>query len=275
MLIDSHCHLDFDVFHSSSTAFFDELNAAKDAGLSALVVPAVSVDNFEKVRQLPLQASALELQHGALPKVYCALGLHPYFLAQHQIDHVAVLEAAIKQAQSANEPLVAVGEIGLDFFLPELDQTQQIELFEAQLAIAKQFDLPVILHVRKAHDQVLKRLRQVKLPRGGVVHAYSGSEQQAAQYIALGFKLGFGGAITYPRATKLRGILARLPNEGWVLETDAPDMPLCGNAGEPNRPAYVADVAEQVAEIRQVSVSEVIKVSGENAMQVFGLSELS
>lgn len=167
---------------------------------------------------------------------------------------------------------MAVGEIGLDFRPGQAEAAQQEQLLEAQLKLAKAHDLPVLLHAVKAHDQVLKLLRRQNLPRAGIVHAFSGSEQQAREYAKLGFKLGFGGAMTHERAHKLHRLVAELPLEWLVLETDAPDMPLSGHQGERNEPSRVAEVARLIAELRGISVEEVKAVTHATAVSLLKLS---
>lgn len=258
MLVDTHCHLDFSAF----SARLEQVMAdAARCGVTQIVVPSVTVDNFSAVMALCSAA------HPPL-SLYPALGLHPCFMAQHQSNALIALEQMLERYQ---HQVVALGEIGLDGQIAEADLAAQLLLFKGQLALAKRFDLPVLLHVRKAHDQVLKQLRQFKLQRGGIVHAFSGSEQQAQEYIKLGFKLGFGGAISYERATKLRGLAARLPLESIVLETDAPDMPLAAFRGEANEPQRVAVIAELVAQLRGVTLAEVAAVTTHNAQQLLGL----
>jgi TatD DNase family protein len=189
-------------------------------------------------------------------------------MADHLPEHLHQL----KHRLAARDAL-AVGEIGLDFFIADARPEQQQALLEQQLQLAGQFDLPLLLHVRKAHDQMLKTLRRFRLPRGGIVHAFSGSEQQARIYIDLGFRLGFGGAISYSRATKLRHLAAILPLESLVLETDAPDMPLSDWRDEPNRPQRVADVLAVMAQLRAQAAPEIARQTSANVRQVLGLPD--
>lgn len=250
-LIDTHCHLDFSLFDPQRPAI---ITAAQSVGVQRIVVPGVDAERWSTLLQLCQQHAAL----------VAALGLHPCFLAAHQPEHLQQLDEHLQR-----ETLCAVGEIGLDFFIPEPDIERQLYFFTAQLDLAKKHQLPVILHVRKAHDQVLKLLRQKGLVRGGVVHAFSGSEQQAEQYTALGFKLGIGGTVTYERAKKLRRIVANHPLSDLVLETDAPDMPLAGYQGKPNQPSRVFEVAKTVAEIRGCALEEVAEITSSTAAQLF------
>ena len=251
-LIDTHCHLDFAVFDG----WRDQLLAdARSDHVTRFVVPGVTASDWSGL-----------LATCDAEGLYPALGLHPCFLDQHKAADLAQLEQLL-----SFKPVVAVGEIGLDFFVPNLDQEKQIELFTRQLEIARQFQLPVLLHVRKAHDQVLKLLRRFKLTRGGIVHAYSGSEQQAEQYIELGFKLGIGGSLTYDRAKKLRRIATHLPLDAFVLETDSPDIPLAGYRGEPNQPKRVREVAEVFAELRGISLEALAQCTSATARELLRL----
>lgn len=248
MLIDTHCHLDFAEFDTDREAV---IARARSAGVEQIVVPAITVDNFQRV--LDLAASS--------PRFYPALGLHPCF--PHDTD--AALNT-LAQALDVNK-VVAIGEIGLDYRPGQAEAEVQLQLLERQLRLAQQHELPVLLHVVRAHDQVLKLLRRFQLLRGGIVHAFSGSAQQAREYAKLGFKLGFGGAISYERAHKLRRLAAELPLEWLVLETDAPDMPLAQYRGQPNEPSRVEEVAQLIAGLRGQSVAEIAEVTTATAQQ--------
>ncbi|WP_415906195.1 TatD family hydrolase [Neptuniibacter sp. QD72_48] len=251
--IDSHCHLDFSEFDLSRKEI---LLQARIAGVSDIVVPSVIADRWQDL--LSLVKSDHDLHAG--------LGLHPCFMAKHTPADLEILETLL-----ATEQVCAVGEIGLDLFIPEANLDQQLLYLNEQLALAKKFNLPVLLHVRKAHDQMLKQLRLIQLERGGIVHAFSGSEQQARQYLDLGFKLGIGGTVTYERAKKIRRLVQELPLESFVLETDAPDMPLAGHQGEVNLPANVAKVAEVIAELRQIAVEEVAAITTQQSKNLLRL----
>lgn len=254
-LVDTHCHLNFPVLASRSESLLDQ--AAK-RGVCQVVVPGVVAADWSG-----LQAFCAEDF-----RLFPAFGLHPCFVAEHSQEALDLLPAFLKRSET-----VAVGEIGLDFFIPDADPEYQTWLLVEQLKLAKQFDLPVLLHVRKAHDQMLAQLRRMRLPRGGIVHAFSGSQQQAEQYLALGFRLGFGGAISYARATKLRKLVSVLPLESLVLETDGPDMPLSNFRDQPNVPERVRDIAELIAELRGVAVEEVAAVTTATARKLlFGVT---
>lgn len=250
-LIDTHCHIDFPVFDTDRA---DVLAAARAVGVTDIIVPGVVAKNWPRL--LGLVANK--------PGLHAALGLHPCFMSQHQPDDLDQLATLI-----AKNTLCAVGEIGLDLFIPNADLEQQLQYLRPQLQLAKQHSLPVILHVRKAHDQMLKELRLLNSEAGGVVHAFSGSEQQAEQYLKLGYKLGIGGTLTYDRAKKLHRIVKNNPIDSFVLETDAPDIPLANYRGEVNRPERVLQVAEVMAEIKECSLQEVAIATSENAQKCF------
>ncbi len=242
--IDSHCHLDFVQLNSRLSAV---LHNANMQGVTEFVVPSVSHKNFSAV-------SSLSQQH---PSIHAAFGMHPCFMDVHQSQDIEILKSFLE-----NHHPCAVGEIGLDFFITQ-DDTQratQIDLFKQQLALAKQFSLPVILHVRKAHDQVLQCLKAIGFKQGGIVHAFNASHVQAERYISeFGFKLGFGGAITHKRATKLRQLASSLPLEALVLETDAPDMPLANMLEDYNQPSNVSLIADVLFELRNETREEIAK----------------
>jgi TatD DNase family protein len=238
-MIDSHCHLDaaeFDVDRDAVHA------RALAAGVQGIVVPAVERANFGAVTSLCRDYA------GCHP----AYGIHPLFVERAEEGDLQALRETLQR-----ERTVAVGEIGLDNFIPEPDVEKQTYFFVEQLKVALDFDLPVILHVRKSVDQILRELRKYR-PRGGIAHAFNGSRQQADEFIKLGFKLGFGGAMTWSRALKIRELAASLPLDSIVLETDAPDIPpeWLGNRGR-NEPAELPRIAAVLAELRGISVAEV------------------
>jgi TatD DNase family protein len=251
--IDTHCHLDAAEFDADRDA---EYARAVAAGVGIEVVPAVSRDNFAAV------AATCERYPGCLP----AWGLHPMYIDVHRPEHLADLRARIE----ARRP-VAVGEIGLDFFVRDLDPATQEHFLVEQLKIAKEFDLPVLLHCRRANDELLKQLRKAKL-RGGIAHAFNGSRQQADEFIKLGFRLGFGGAFTWPRANNLRRLAAELPFEAIVLETDSPDIPPVWIGRGRNAPAELPRIAQVLAELRGCDVETVARQTTANASELFGLA---
>jgi len=253
-LIDTHCHLDVTEFDPDRG---EVLAAARRAGVDGIVVPAIHAAGWRRL--LDLCAPSADL--------YPALGLHPLYLAQHRLEQVAALERLI----SVQRP-VAVGEIGLDYFVRELDRERQQTLFEAQLALAATAHLPVLLHVRKAHDQVLATLRRIPVP-GGIAHAFSGSIQHAHGYLDLGFKLGFGGMLTFERSRKLRTLARDLPTHALVLETDAPDLTVASHRGERNSPAYLPECLAALAQIRGEDPVAVAQYTTRNAREVLGLDD--
>ena len=249
MLVDTHCHLDATEFDGDRDAVVAE---ALSVGVTRIVVPSVTAAGFMSVEQVVRQ----------YPVCLPAYGLHPIYAAQHQEQHLQQLEQVLDQGQA-----IAVGEIGLDGFDRQVDFDLQVHWFEAQLAIAASRHLPVLLHLRHAVDAVIVRLRRSRL-RGGIAHAFNGSLQQAQQLMDLGFCLGFGGAFTWPRATRLRHLAVTLPLDSIVLETDAPDMSPVWARGERNRPAHVLGVARALAELRGLSIEEVASMSTANAQRV-------
>lgn len=254
-LIDSHCHLDLvDFDHDRSTV----MQSASVAGVSDIIIPAVKAQTWDGLAQLCSEESPVNL--------HAAYGLHPMFMAHHATQHLLDLEQHLLLTKS-----IAVGECGLDFFIPEHDKSQQLDFFTAQLDLAVQFQLPVIIHSRKSLDFVLKELR-LRPSLSGVVHSFSGSPQQAKQLLDLGFYLGFGGPITYTRATKLRALIQSLPLAGLLLETDAPDQPDATHYGLRNQSAWLVDIVECVAELRGEPVEYVAKLTTNNAVNLFGLS---
>jgi TatD DNase family protein len=247
MFIDTHCHLDTEAFGDTQ---FDVVREAQAVGVERIVVPSVTRANFDIV------CSLCEQHPNCMP----AYGIHPMYTDAAMPDDLLVLRNYLQQHRP-----IAVGEIGMDFFIHHYDQARQEFFFVEQLKLAREFDLPVLLHIRKATDTILKHLRQHKV-RGGIAHAFNGSRQQADEFIKLGFKLGFGGAMTYSRATKLRELAATLPLESIVLETDAPDIPPDFLArGLPNKPEYLARIAQTLATLRNMSLQEIAHETSANA----------
>lgn len=250
--IDTHCHLDAGEFDADRDAVYDR---ARAAGVAIQVLPAISRANFEAV------AAACRRYPGCLP----AWGLHPIYLDVHRDTDLDALRRQIE----AWRP-VAIGEIGLDLFVPGLDLARQVHFYAEQLKIARDYDLPVLLHCRRANDQILQQLRRIGV-KGGIAHAFSGSRQQADAFIKLGFKLGFGGAFTWERATRLRELARTLPLEALVLETDSPDIPPQWVGKGRNEPAELPRIARVLAEVRGVGVAEVANQTSANARAVLGL----
>ena len=257
MLIDTHCHLDAAEFAADRDAI---VTAARVAGVSAMLIPAVETANFPAVRDCCLH----------YPECYPAYGLHPLYLDRASDADLATLRRWLRDEQEGALPPVAVGEIGLDFYAPDFDAASQQSFFVEQLKIARDFDLPVLLHVRRAVDQVLQGLRRIGVKRG-IAHAFNGSRQQADEFIRLGFKLGFGGAMTYPGSTRIRKLASTLPIEAIVLETDAPDIPPCWLAGGRNTPAELPRIADTLAELRGVSNVEILAATSASARSLWSL----
>ncbi|WP_215845613.1 TatD family hydrolase [Candidatus Pantoea bituminis] len=251
--IDTHCHFDFPPFVDDAE---QSIARAAEAGVEKIIVPAVDVSRFAVVCQLAADHPAL----------YAALGLHPIVIESHQDVHLDKLEAYLKQPP---EKLVAIGEIGLDLYREDPQFDKQERLLDAQLRLAKNYDLPVILHSRRTHDKLALHLRRHDLPRRGVVHGFAGSLQQAQAFIKLGYAIGVGGTITYERASKTRQTIAQLPLESLLLETDAPDMPLNGFQGQPNRPERARLVWETLCSLRNESPQQIADALWLNSQTVF------
>ncbi len=242
MLIDTHCHLDAAEFDADRDAVHA---AALAAGVERIVVPAVAVDDFRTAK------TVVERYPGCV----AAYGIHPLYAMQAKEGDLDVLRDWL-----AAEKPVAVGEIGLDGYVTDVDAARQEFFFVEQLKLAREFDLPVLLHVRRAVDQILKHLRRIRV-RGGIAHAFNGSRQQADEFIKLGFKLGFGGAMTFSGSTRIRALAAELPLDAIVLETDAPDIPPAWLNGGRNAPGELPHIAGVLAELRAVSRADIAAAS--------------
>jgi TatD DNase family protein len=264
MWTDTHCHLDAAEFDADR---LDVVGRARAVGVTQVVLPAVARANFDTVRRL---AHEHDFAY--------ALGIHPLFVDAATDKDLRALRDALA-AQRGDARLVAVGEIGLDHFVPGLDLARQARFYAAQLALAREFDLPVILHVRKSADTLLKHLRAAPV-RGGIAHAFNGSEQQALAFVALGFRLGFGGAMTFPRALQIRRLASALPLSAIVLETDAPDIPpqwlyqtaqeRANEAGAQtrsgrNEPGELPRIAETLAGLRGLPLDALAAATSANA----------
>ena len=285
-LFDTHCHLDAPEFDRDRDRVIAD---ARAAGVAQILVPAVEVANFGAVkalcavsvgtavdgdRDLPEASSRLSGEGGSRltrpdsldPSqiIFCAaFGIHPMYTPRAQDGDLAILRQWLR-----DDTPVAVGEIGLDGFVPGLDMVRQEWFFAAQLKLAREFDLPVVLHIRRAQDLVLKHLRRAGV-RGGIAHAFNGSRQQADEFIRLGFKLGFGGAMTFAGSTRIRALARDLPLEALVLETDAPDIPPSWLNGGRNTPAELASIAAELSALRGIPVAELVRATRANARAVF------
>jgi TatD DNase family protein len=249
-LTDSHAHIDDASFASDREAMFQR---AREAGIRHIVVPAIDQASWPRIAELCADHAE------ALP----AYGMHPIYIDQHRAEHIQQLTAWLKAHRA-----VAVGEIGLDYFLPELDVERQREYFLQQLHVALDFDLPVIVHARRAMDEVTSTMRRIGGLRG-VVHSFSGSLQQAERLWDMGFHLGIGGPVTHERAQRLRHIVATMPIERLLLETDAPDQPGACHRGERNEPSNIVEVLNVIAGLRGESPEAIAEATTRNARNLF------
>ena len=250
-LIDSHCHLDDDRYDADRD---DIITRARAQGVEQIVLPATTANRWGKVKQIA------EAYNG----VYPAYGLHPMFIEQHQAQHLRELDEWLDREQP-----VAVGECGLDFFHSRVDEKWQVQLFSEQLQLAKNHVLPVIVHVRKAMDEVISLLRKNKLEAGGVIHSFAGSLQQAQQLIDLNFKLGIAATVDFERAKKLRAVVAQIDASGLLLESDAPDQPGIHHRGERNEPAFIVEHFKTMARLRNSSEEALRQVLNDNTRSLF------
>jgi TatD DNase family protein len=251
-LVDTHAHLDDRSFDPDRGAMFDR---AAGAGVRRWIVPAIDRGNWETIEVL------CAAREGAFP----AYGLHPLFIDAHRDEHLAELPTWLD-----GHGAIAVGEIGLDFYVEGLDPARQREVFVRQLEIAREHNLPVIVHARRAFEETIHTLRRFRGLRG-VVHSFSGSEEQARQLFDLGFHIGIGGPVTYDRANRIRRVVASMPLEWLLLETDAPDQPCAHHRGERNEPAFLMDVLETIALLRETPVEGIAATTTTNAVELFGL----
>ena len=252
MLVDSHSHFDAPEFDGDRDA---ALARARAAGVTRQVVPAVAASSWPKLREVCAQGAGL----------FPAYGLHPMYLAEHRPAHLDALRAWIER-----EHPLAIGECGLDFFVEGLDEDEQRRYFEGQLRLAREFDLPLIVHARRAVDAVIAAVKRVGRLRG-VVHSFSGSPEQARQLWQLGFLIGLGGPVTYERANRLRTLARTMPLDHLLLETDAPDQPDAGIRGQRNEPARLPVVRDVIAGLRGITADEVSQATTRNAERLFNL----
>ncbi len=254
MLVDSHVHLDFSQFDQDRQ---EVLQRARAAGIKVLVVPGVRADHWIRVKAVT----------AADDSIYACYGLHPCFCADHRQQHLDDLKNWAQREQP-----VAIGECGLDFYTGFVEtESEQRLYFESQLSIARESDLPVVLHARRSVDAVLKCLRQAQVHQG-VMHSFSGSLQQAKAAIDQGLMIGIGGAVTHQRANKLRGVVAALPLDALLLETDAPDQAGAKHLGMRNEPSFMVTVLDTVAELRSESREKLAAATSENAARLFSIT---
>jgi TatD DNase family protein len=257
ILVDTHCHLDAAEFDPDRDALVAaaKVGSPGTASVAAFVIPAVERANFDAV------ASICRDYPGCVP----AYGIHPLYVDRARPEDLEALREMLRR-----EPAVAVGEIGLDRHVEPRDDAQQMFYFTEQLKIAAEFGLPVLLHVRKAIDPILKCLREIRVPgaMGGIAHAFNGSKEQAEEFIRLGFKLGFGGAMSFEGSKRIRALAAELPLDAIVLETDAPDIPPAWKQGGRNTPADLVPIAETLAKLRSLPLAEIAAATTKNARAV-------
>lgn len=271
---DSHCHLDFPELAKQQEEL---LKACVNKGIEKIIVPTVSDKNWQSVLSLSKKYATHrnEKENRNFPVIHTALGIHPWYVHQCSLDSLTALEQLVADQLTSTKALtnptstiqdltkqssvIAIGEAGLD--LPMADKYQNLEqqryFFTKQIAIAKQHKLPMIIHHRRTHNEIIEILTRERFDHGGVLHAFSGSYQQAIQYINMGFKLGIGGTITYARAKKTINAIKRLPLSALVLETDAPSMPLDGFQGQANSPVRLINVFDALVEIRSENAEEI------------------
>lgn len=252
MLTDSHCHLDAAEFDADRAQV---IARARQAGVMRQIVPAVDAASWPRLRE------ACQMAPGLFP----AYGLHPMFLSRHQPADLQALADWIEREQP-----VAVGECGLDFHVQALDPDAQQHYFQGQLRLARDFDLPLIIHARRAVEAVIVAIRRVGGLRG-VIHSYAGSPEQARQLWDNGFLIGLGGPVTYDRAQRLRRLAAQMPLDSLLLETDAPDQPDADHRGQRNEPARLSLVCEVIAQLRGQSPEDIAKATSDNATRLFAL----
>lgn len=255
-LFDTHCHLDLPELATAQAHYWQQ---ARQAGVTALVIPAVQQSAWQNLLELNKQQ----------PNWHIALGIHPWWASEH--SSAALVELAQLLA-AHNADIVAVGEIGLDFALTDDSFVLQQQLFSEQLQLAKHYNKPVILHHRKSQPQLLAELKRQQFCEGGILHAFSGSHQQAMAFIDMGFKLGIGGTITYARAEKTRKTVQKLPLDSFVLETDAPAMPLAGFQGEVNTPSQLSLVFDAFCQIRPEPRSQIAATLWQTSLKILRLS---
>lgn len=255
-LIDTHTHLDFDDFDADRQAV---LSHCQQLGVERVVVLGVYQRNLQRVWDLALSE----------PQVYAALGLHPIYLDEHLPEHLQDLRDRLA-AVAGHPKLCAVGEIGLDYYVESLDRERQQTVFDSQLQMAADFNLPALLHVRRSHADTIATLKRFKLKRGGIVHAFAGSREEAKEYIKLGFKLGLGGAATWPQALRMHRVIAELPLDSVVLETDSPDMAPAMHPQVRNSPEHLPDICAALSDLMNIPAERLAQAGTDNAKQLFG-----
>ena len=269
---DSHCHLDFDEF---SSTYSQLLGQCQHTGIHRIIVPSISPDNWDKVLNLSKNKLNIQKKHNEESAqgtknclIYPCLGIHPWFLKALNESHLQNLS---EQVTKQRHNIIAIGETGIDNVIAKQQENlkQQQDFFSYQLHLAKEHHLPVIVHHRQSHHLIMPLLKQIKLGKKGVIHAFSGSYQQAKSYIELGFKLGVGGTITYSRASKTINAIKRVPLTSLLLETDAPAMPLANFQGEANSPLKLINVFQCLTQIREETPEKIAEQIENNVQDLF------
>lgn len=260
-LFDSHCHLDLEAFDDDRDLIWQK---CLTAGFQGLMIPAVTPETFQRLFQVCSE----------LKSVYAAVGLHPWWIPRYQEKDLNLTALKSSLTQYCDRPhCKAIGETGLDAAV-DVPMDLQLDAFRIHLALASDTQLPIIIHARKAHNQVIEELKKYKLPAGGVIHAFSGSYEVGITYCKMGLNLGIGGTITYDRAKKTRSSVRRLPLESLVLETDAPDIPLQGFQGQRNSPEHLDRVAQTLSELKSVPIEQIAEQTTLNSIKLFKLEQL-
>lgn len=260
-LIDTHTHLDFADFDADRAQVLDNCLAL---GVQRMVVLGVYQRNWQRLWELT----------EANPSLYAAFGMHPVYIDEHRTAHLTELGDWLTRLKG-HPQLCAVGEIGLDYYVDQPDRARQQALFDAQLQLANDFNLPALLHVRRSHADVIATLKRHRPKRSGIIHAFAGSREEAREYIRLGFKLGLGGAATWPQALRMHRVIAELPLDSVVLETDSPDMAPAMHPYQRNSPQHLPDICEALAGLMKISPERLAQVSADNACELFDWPRLS
>lgn len=262
IFFDSHCHFDFTVFDQDREQIWHDCNAS---GIQQLIIPGVEPDQWKA-------AAAIAEQH---KNIFIGVGVHPHWIKKNLIaDDVGNYLSQLREQLQNNiqqQKCVSIGECGLDTFI-ETPMDLQQQVLDVHLQLAQEIASPLIIHCRKAHNELFALLKKYQLPAGGVIHAFSGSYELAARYWAMGFRLGIGGTITYERAQKTRDAVKKLPLSAILLETDSPDMPLSGKQGERNSPINIIDVAQALADLRGETLTSIAEQTTRNAQTLFKIA---
>lgn len=267
-MIDSHCHLDFEDFDLDRERVLEH---CQQQGITRILVPGISTSRIPHQRELQQRQRHLRHTNRKAVSIDLAFGLHPYFLPENIDAHITQLSEHVSALRA---DVVAIGETGLDGAIKELvPWERQIQSLQAHIDLANSYELPLILHHRQSHNELIRELKRAKFQQGGIVHAFSGSAQVAKQYMDMGFYLGVGGTITYERAKKTRNTFTQLPLDVLLLETDAPDMPMQGKQGQRNSPEYLGTVLSCIAHLQQKTEDDVLQQTTENYHRLFPMRE--